>query len=611
MEKTKLKNGIEHVALSFSGGGFRAAAYCLGCASYLYKTPYQEGNLLEKIKFISSASGGSITAMLLCYMLRQGKSFPEVYGQLLQHLKGTGLLDKVFDVLKDEQAWIQRPDKNRNLINAFALVYDQLLFEQASYGDLFKSKRNAKFVIDEICVNTTEFNNGLNFRFGTRGVIGNKYLYLSADRDALPLVKQIKLGDILACSSCFPAGLEPLVYPRDFSWNNGEKVLSWEELAAVLKGNNRYNTREKLGFEPRLDMASFMDGGIDDNQGIYAFLQADERERKKYDYDLYLTCDVSSNYLDQPFKYPEPESTEKGTSVSGYIRRFKKGYLAYRIVLGLMVLLTALLLICTSWTRVSYLLLGISTMLLLLQLLFSFLVGPKIKKLNQFLQAKPAEKENTWMLIFKKHYPDLLQLPFSQLRSMLLARLQSVLLLADSIYLKKIRRMSYELLYFKKSYSRDIYDNGITGPTGSPEPRSWGQNIAMTAIYLLSSKNKEVLVTEIKREPWDYHSAKVSAVDARLLKDVFEPADRLRSIVDRATAMDTTLWFDQYQVEAHALENLVIAGQATMCFNMLRLVYRLESESKGWGPLKERLLKDWTKFNQEPGWMYEWYAAGE
>ena len=55
---------LTNIALSFSGGGFRATAFCLGILSYLnYRLiTNDKGNqetLHSRVQFISSASGGS------------------------------------------------------------------------------------------------------------------------------------------------------------------------------------------------------------------------------------------------------------------------------------------------------------------------------------------------------------------------------------------------------------------------------------------------------------------------------------------------------------------------------------------------------------------------
>src|SRR5882762_2566504 len=93
-----LPNGLQNIALSFSGGGYRAAAFTLGCVAYLNRQSYGTDSLLTKVKFISSASGGSITNLVLCSMLREGATFEEIYKHLAEQLKGCTLVDEVFKI---------------------------------------------------------------------------------------------------------------------------------------------------------------------------------------------------------------------------------------------------------------------------------------------------------------------------------------------------------------------------------------------------------------------------------------------------------------------------------------------------------------------------------
>lgn len=172
---------LNNIALSFSGGGFRAASFTLGCTSYLNQIYYQNKPLLHRVKFISSASGGSITNILLSSMLRQGKDFEEIYQRLAAIMTEYLLLDEVFFLLNDESEWCKYPTKNKNLINAFSIAYDKLLFNKETFGVFFENPKHSKFYIEEICINVTEFDNGLNFRFGNNNnlqtKIGNQYLY--------------------------------------------------------------------------------------------------------------------------------------------------------------------------------------------------------------------------------------------------------------------------------------------------------------------------------------------------------------------------------------------------------------------------------------------------
>lgn len=60
---------FQSIALCFSGGGFRAAAFSLGVLSYLNKVKIKsaegEASLLSHVNFIASASGGTITNLCI------------------------------------------------------------------------------------------------------------------------------------------------------------------------------------------------------------------------------------------------------------------------------------------------------------------------------------------------------------------------------------------------------------------------------------------------------------------------------------------------------------------------------------------------------------------
>src|SRR6476646_2734696 len=54
---------FKNIALTFSGGGFRAASFSLGALSYLYRCQNEKFNarLIDNVNFITSTSGGSLT----------------------------------------------------------------------------------------------------------------------------------------------------------------------------------------------------------------------------------------------------------------------------------------------------------------------------------------------------------------------------------------------------------------------------------------------------------------------------------------------------------------------------------------------------------------------
>jgi hypothetical protein len=604
-----LPNGLRHIALSFSGGGYRAASFTLGCASYLNRTGYGGMPLLHRVKFISSASGGSITSLVLCSMLREGKTFLHVYKHLAEQLVGTRLVDEVFAVWSDEAAWKGRPDKTRNFINTFSMIYDRDLFKEQNFGIMWEEPAQGGFVIEEICVNATEFNNGLNFRFGTEGYLGNDFLHFSSA--GLAAAKKIKLADILACSSCFTAGFEPVMFPGDFTWKNASGSLTDAELSNAIVADNTYNDSAAEP-EDGVHEIGFMDGGIDDNQGIYAFLLADDR-KKGYDYDLYIPCDVSSNYLSKPFRYPtikdEPALRQ---SLRGYGRRVKTWSWWYALGCFALLVLAGVLLWLELVPALGWMLLGFSLAALLLPSALFFVARRKVKRMRKYIfpPAAAGERKGMFELVFKKHMGAFLTMPLRDLLSLLAARGSSVVLLATTVFLKKIRRISYTVLFKEKSL--DVYRSLVSANNALPEPgkidvgRLWNDNIAMTAVYQLSEKNALQLKTDLSREPWD-GGTEVSP--GRLLNDFIQPSDKLRAVINIATEMGTTLWFDAEDQERKCLESLLAAGQATICFNLLRVSFRFGNTDAAWLELRGQLVADWERFNQEPYWMYNEYIG--
>src|SRR5580658_6756611 len=132
-----LKTPFDNIALAFSGGGFRAASFALGTLSYMHELiideeQSQSGTLLDHVRYISSASGGTIASAMYALSQAQGKPFDEFYKNLFENLDGTSLLKEVFRVLNTKSEWKKRAPKTRNLINAFAVAYDEQLFKGAT-----------------------------------------------------------------------------------------------------------------------------------------------------------------------------------------------------------------------------------------------------------------------------------------------------------------------------------------------------------------------------------------------------------------------------------------------------------------------------------------------
>jgi len=548
------------IALSFSGGGFRAAAYTLGCLAYLETVQLGGRPFLERVHFISSASGGTITSLAYSLSQHRAQSFITFYHQLKEQLEGSGLLKHVFDILENDEEWESRPYKTRNLINAFAIAYDKFLFKEATFGELFPNKQGA---VPEICANATEFSNGMQFRFQNVGVRGNQFLHFKTST----ILQQLKLADILAASSCFTVGFEPIVYPADFHYTGLDKKAMEDD----IEQDSRFSP-EKDDNEGKAPCFNLMDGGIDDNQGVGAFMLAEGRMQTAngFGYHLYLACDVSSNYS-PGYTFPEENKT------APFLRPSLRTY--FLIVLAVFALSLAGIL-TDNLPKLASAVLGASALVLALCLLVVY-------KINAAFRAS-KKSGNTFGLTAIPFLSRFAKMRLSILLQMLSSRATSTGYLAAVAYLKKIRRISYDRLFEK-----------ITEKTTGVgvEVKHWSRLAIQNALYLLSTKNNHRRLKDLRRETY--------VTDA--IVTVMTPSATLQKVVDVATAMDTTLWFDKNHDKEKALESLVASGAATTCYNLLRWAQRYDQQDPYWSTVVSKLSEDWNRFNDDPFWLYQEY----
>lgn len=238
---------VRRVGLALSGGGYRAAAFHLGVLDALHTL-----GLLDAVRVLSTVSGGSIVGAAWVRARAQAQSFETFRDKMLDWLAGT-------DVLREAAEGLVRSDDPRapSLIREAARAYARCpLIGEARLGELRGSG------IEDLIVNATEFSTGNGFRLGwtrsKRAVDGNKKVPVSDE-----VMAGVRLADAVAASSCFPGVFEPMRWPDDF--------VDVETSSPT----------------------SLMDGGVFDNQGIYAMELASTRHAKDGQaLDLVLISDV-------------------------------------------------------------------------------------------------------------------------------------------------------------------------------------------------------------------------------------------------------------------------------------------------------------------------------
>jgi hypothetical protein len=609
-----LKTPFETIALAFSGGGFRAASFSLGALSYLNHIRFNDhtknnkpSSLLDKVTYISSASGGTITNAVYALHSKSGKSFGEFYKKLYEDLKEDHLLNNTLEILSRKKYWKERNKKSRNLINSFALAYDKYLFDGKTLEELKPSSQATH--LEEVCFNCTEFYRGLLFRQTVKMksdpleekdeqfLFGNFVLNLDHK-----IAAKLKIADMLAASSCFPAGFEPIIFPRDFlheGLTSEEKIINGikidlrsanKELLDFLSGPDQKTmqqnyktikesgsgksfTLSKLKFGKKTPEIGFMDGGITDNQGIESMMKANERREHGQTsfkpFDLMMANDVGSHYMD-PYDVPG-----NGKSLLGRLS-----------INDIMIILSILFIGGVS----TFFLLPIIKNHILYNAFFAlatlftsaggftlFLIFRIINKL------KGKAIRNSGSLNLTKNFSDtivnrlvthLRRTPFNVLMQMVRARLSSVLILNNDVFLKRIRQLLYSGLFEASKGSFKVKGNRV-------------YDLSFTNAAL----RKEHTITKI------------------------EPGYEMQKVAENAFSMATTLWFDKIRsMITHKQASLVATGQFTTCYNLLEYTHRLkESEAyKQFDPdykkrvndLYELLLGDFTAFNKDPFMLY-------
>jgi hypothetical protein len=340
------------------------------------------------------------------------------------------------------------------LINAFADIYDEHIFNGEKLGLLLAA--DPLIPLTNISFNATEFTHALQFRFQVTdpiknplpdeppyGIIGNYYHNIPREQAA-----EIRLADILAASSCFPGGFEPITFPTDF----------------VLPGN------VKIKLAGTQFPVALMDGGIVDNQGIEPILLAEKRIARNNQnttsngpaIDLIIVSDVASPYM---------ESFQAVTKVS------KKGLHnvspALILTANSILLLIFITLMIFSYSNSNLLLLLLSSMLTALSLclfVITRLIGSVFTKL-------PIPET------FRAPLSKLLKLKIYVYETLISNRVSSLLKLSGDVFLKHVRRLNYKQVF---------------------ESASWKNRRIMNAVYELrtgEAKLKEKLARgEIREE---------------------------------------------------------------------------------------------------------------
>jgi predicted acylesterase/phospholipase RssA len=430
-----VRSAVGSISLCLSGGGYRAIAFHLGTLSYL-----DHVGLRESIRQLSTVSGGTFVGAKYVISLMEGVGFNDFFRDYWRFLESTDLTGLGFDALDGPAP--ETLSGRHNVIACMARVYaDTFMKDPQGRPYLFGQVLDADLPFDEIVFNATELRHGHVFRFQRSSnaavVIGTERVRLSRDDAA-----KIRMADIVAASSCFPGGFEPLAFPDDFVWPK-------REIPAAL--------RSQFSRDGKPAPVLLVDGCVADNPGIQSLLLSNRSDPGRQ--GMFIISDV------------DPHVEE----LYGYMASGKSGgptleqLLLYARLLLTLLLVGAVGLGAFIWTQVGVDGRQLSDVLLsMLPVLLTgvtvgaiFWVNRTVKKL--VIESMPTVGAAIWGHLMKTR--------LHQFLDMMRLRFTSVLKVSERVYPTRIRSLVYELLDTDPAYRKKYVTNVLYElASGQPWP---------------------------------------------------------------------------------------------------------------------------------------------
>lgn len=166
---------------------------------------------------------------------------------------------------------------------------------------------------------------------------------------------------------------------------------------------------------------------------------------------------------------------------------------------------------------------------------------------------------------------ELRRLRLGQVSEMLRLRITSLMAMASTIFMNRIRALGFQAIYANEALK--------------------GKRVSNLIYHLRPGR------------PFFFKKNR---------PDVPDPSDELQKIVETAATMPTTLWFD----DDDAQRNLVITGQATLCYNLMKFLTRNCGRDPQAYPaevkeLWDGLVDDWTRLVKNPYELLDELLPGE
>lgn len=415
-------DAFSEIALSLSGGGYRAAAFHLGTLEMLERL-----GLLDKVSALSTVSGGTITGAAYACAVAENTPFPEFAKRLYNFLRSTNIITAALDALPGSSE-INGVNAMPSLIRAAARVYSSPEFLGDRTFDFLLSSSDK---LKEISFNATDFRTGNCFRFQK----SENAAVRSGNNDAEVkphLNNLIRLADIVAASSCFPSGFEPIRFPSDFVWSDAIGLA---------------RVREELGARFAEDIP-LMDGGVFDNQGIDSIKNIHRREGREI--DLYIVSDTDQRggaMLDFP------PVARRGWLTLGYLY-----VIVWLVIIASLVTVAAIIFDAATNYRSGALTPFRVVFLYSIPLTFSLAVISFIlwgRGFARRMQKKVAKETGIepWKYLKKLTVPEVIEFASS--------RIDSLVAMSSKVFMKRIRDLGYTSIFADTNLNQKLVPNQI------------------------------------------------------------------------------------------------------------------------------------------------------
>ncbi len=201
------------VVLAISGGGMRAAALGYGALEELRRTELlvdgQRRRLLDEVDVISAISGGTLPATF--YGLKGEATFTEFEPKVLARNLEKELALRIFS----PGNWFRMPSGTFGKSDLFAELYDETVFDHATFADL--KKAGGPFVM----VHGTDVTTGARFPYTQ-----DQFDAICGDLSRFPLARAV------ATSTALPPLLTPITL-ENRAGTCGWREPSWIDAATA------------------------------------------------------------------------------------------------------------------------------------------------------------------------------------------------------------------------------------------------------------------------------------------------------------------------------------------------------------------------------------------